>query len=86
MEHSLWMFWFVPPLMFMLLRRRRRDGWGPRGPRGWHENEEATALRREVEEQREYTLALEDRVAQLEERIDFTERLLAGRREASPLE
>jgi cell division protein FtsB len=40
---------------------------------------------REPAEQRSYVDALETRVTELEERLDFTERLLAGRKETSGL-
>ncbi|MFL5576711.1 MAG: hypothetical protein ACJ79S_12160 [Gemmatimonadaceae bacterium] len=39
---------------------------------------------RELEEQRGTVDALESRVAELEQRLDFTERLLAERRESRP--
>jgi hypothetical protein len=39
--------------------------------------------RRPLDDQQPYIDALESRVAELEERLDFTERLVAGRREAA---
>ena len=39
---------------------------------------------RELDEQREYVDSLERRVAELEERLDFTERLLAQRNQGAP--
>jgi hypothetical protein len=36
-----------------------------------------------LDDQQPYIDALESRVAELEERLDFTERLVAGRREAA---
>ena len=39
-------------------------------------------FRRGVDEQQAYVDSLESRIAQLEERLDFTERLLSGRRDA----
>ena len=41
-------------------------------------------VERELDEQREYVDSLERRVAELEERLDFTERLLAQRNQAAP--
>jgi hypothetical protein len=69
-----WMFWLLPFLFFcMAARRWRGERWAPafRGsPPG---------LERELDEHREYVDSLERRVAELEERLDFTERLLAQR-------
>jgi len=69
-----WMFWLVPFLLFMMMtRHRRRERWAMAGtgmpPR----------FERELDEQRTYVDSLERRVADLEERLDFTERLLAER-------
>jgi hypothetical protein len=68
-----WAFWLVPLILFLVITRRRRwERWAAagaareRGPAG-----------RDV--QQAYIDALESRVTQLEERLDFTERLLAGR-------
>jgi hypothetical protein len=89
------LFWMVA-----LRRRRRwrryamRMGafppwawWDGRGP-GDDERRRGTGAPppawRELEDQRSYVDALESRVAQLEERLDFTERLLAGRRSETP--
>jgi hypothetical protein len=68
---------------------------GPRGY-GWYDSSEFSvprnqrpAPRREKSEERqEYIEALESRISDLEERLDFTERLLASRREppATPAE
>lgn len=67
-----WIFWLAPLLFFCLMtRHRRRERWDwdrPAGPR-----------ERALEEQRDYLESLERRVAELEERLDFTERLLAER-------
>jgi hypothetical protein len=69
-----WMFCLVPLFFFMMMTRYcRRERWetgATRGPFG---------LERELDEQRNYSDALERRVADLEERLDFTERLLARR-------
>ena len=73
------MFWLVPLLLFSFAFRRRR--WhGRYGSPPWAE---AGDLRREIESQRGTIERLETTVSQLEERLDFTERLLAGRHEAS---
>ena len=83
------MWWLFPLLLFLVFnpfRRRRRLGYWPdwdgrveRGrPRQQEESEtdEATLQRNNQIEQ------LESRVAELESRLDFAERLLAQRREA----
>lgn len=65
-----WMFWLLPFfLMMMVMRRRRWERWQAPPARDG----------RELEEQRTYIESLESRVSQLEERLDFTERLLASR-------
>jgi hypothetical protein len=74
-----WMFWLVPLLLFcMVARRWRREPWGYalHGP--------SPRAERELDEHREYVDSLERRVAELEERLDFTERLLAQRNQAAP--
>ena len=73
------MFWLVPLLLFSFAFRRRRwsGRYGP--PPAWPD---ASDLRREVETQRGTIERLESTVSQLEERLDFTERLLTGRHEA----
>jgi hypothetical protein len=57
---------------------------------GWYDSSEfytprnpsiAPKRRAKTEDQREYIDALESRVTELEERLDFTERLLSGRTE-----
>jgi hypothetical protein len=71
-----WMFWLVPFLLFLTVTRHwRRRQWAMAG-RGWTPRTE-----RELDEQRSYVETLERRVNDLEERLDFTERLLAGRSE-----
>jgi hypothetical protein len=76
-----WMFWMVPLFFcFAMMRRWRWERWamaqGGYGPRG-----RDGSLKREVESQRTYIEELEHRIAQLEEKLDFTERLVAGRKE-----
>ena len=73
------MFWLVPLLLFSFAFRRRR--WY--GRYGSPPGVDAGDLRREIESQRATIERLENTVSQLEERLDFTERLLAGRHEAS---
>jgi hypothetical protein len=91
-----WMFWVVPLLIFAaIMRHRRWERWAMMGPRGygpyggwwgpghparWRE-QQARAPRGEQDGQQEYIESLETRIAQLEERLDFTERLLEGRGE-----
>ena len=71
-----WMFWLLPLVFFMMFMRRRRwERWHARRPGDGR-------AERDAEQQRAYIDALETRVSQLEERLDFTERLLAGRSEA----
>ena len=72
------MFWLVPLLLFSFAFRRRR-WYGRQGPPPWAD---AGDLRREIESQRGTIERLESTVSQLEERLDFTERLLSGRHEA----
>ena len=72
-----WMFWLLPLLFFaMMSRHGRRERWttGRRAP--------SPRLERELDEHRVYVEGLERRVGELEERLDFTERLLAKRSEA----
>jgi hypothetical protein len=87
-------FWLV--VAWLVIRACQRRGyWPTRGPReygrvgGWYDSSEFYAPRnptisptrhKRSEEQQEYIDALETRVSELEERVDFTERLLAERR------
>jgi hypothetical protein len=73
-----WMFWLMPFLFFLMLTRHWRwERWAMSGRgRGG-----SPRLERELDEHRVYVDSLERRVADLEERLDFTERLLAGRSE-----
>jgi hypothetical protein len=72
------MFWLVPLLLVSFVFRRRR-WYGRYGP---PPRPESDGLRREIETQRTTIERLESSVSQLEERLDFTERLLAGRHQA----
>jgi hypothetical protein len=67
------MFWLLPLILLSLACRRRRWGAGPRWDRA------PDGLRREMEAQRDTIERLESQVLQLEERLDFTERLLSSR-------
>jgi hypothetical protein len=82
-------FWIVV-LWFALRVWRRSDRYVAVGPRGywpgWHRQDRydvsgtpAPRVRRDNRD--EYIDSLETRVSELEERLDFTERLLAGRPE-----
>jgi len=72
------MFWWVPLLLLSFVFRRRR-WYGRHGQPPWTDGPD---LRREIETQRGTIERLESTVGQLEERLDFTERLLAGRHQA----
>jgi hypothetical protein len=90
-------FWMVVLcLAFRALGRWQRRRWMMAEPRGygrlsgWYDSSEfysprnpgiAPKRREKTEDQKDYIDALESRVSELEERLDFTERLLAGRRE-----
>ena len=74
-----WMFWFIPFLLFMMMTRHwRRERWAMA-----RRAEYSPRLERELDEHRVYVDTLERRVAELEERLDFTERLLSKRSEGS---
>jgi hypothetical protein len=78
-----WMFWMVPLFFcFAMMRRRRWERWAMAqgNYRGGHGGS-GSGLQREVESQRTYIEELEHRIAQLEEKLDFTERLVTGRRD-----
>lgn len=74
-------FWLLVALIVLLATRRQ---WS--GPGHGRAMAVVAELQRELEAQREYTAALEGRVAELEERLDFTERLLAQSREPDRLQ
>jgi hypothetical protein len=88
------MFWCAVFMFFaMTARRRRWRQWAAMGPpdyypasgwypRGWYrsphpEMTQPTPVRKDQEA---YIESLESRISQLEERLDFTERLLEGRK------
>lgn len=76
-----WLFWLIVGFLVWRLAsacgRRRR--WQQRG------QAKESASSSELEEQRSYVDALETRVSELEQRLDFTERLLANRKDVSGL-
>ncbi|HEU4682471.1 MAG TPA: hypothetical protein VFS51_12025 [Gemmatimonadales bacterium] len=92
-------FWMVVLwLGYRTWRRWERRRWVAAGPNGygpyngWYDSREFyTPRHRELdakrqgtrEEQQAYIDSLETRVTELEERLDFTERLLAERRESA---
>ena len=77
-----WHFWLIPVFFFWLLGMRRR-GWDMPHRRTRKrladQARPSPELVSEVEAQRSYISDLETRVAELENRLDFTERLLATR-------
>jgi hypothetical protein len=88
-------FWMVVILMVIKFwhRREGRRMVGPRGyapNSGWYDSgefylargREARNRRDTANDQQQYVESLESRVSELEERLDFTERLLAERRES----
>ena len=97
MDSHGWIFWVVVPFFFFMFFRGGRRRWGnPSMHRKMkrtmqeHVREGARQDRgdldykqdEELAEHRHYIDELEKRVAELENRLDFTERLLAGRRES----
>jgi len=93
-----WFVPLIVLLSGMRRRRWRRwsmmhPGWYPPYPPPWMRGrgyddspwpERGHGPARSLEDERSTIEALESRVAQLEERLDFTERLLAGRQHAPP--
>ena len=96
--HAMWFLWFPFLLFFFVfgpLRRRRYwryRQWnefpgGPRPAPGPRPDSGSDAFNRdeEIRKRDEQIESLETRVAELESRLDFTERLLAQRRDQPPL-
>ena len=91
--HFFGMLFWLAILWFVFRAIRRRERWAMMGPRGyfpgWYPRDphdrsrgfERPARQEPGEDQRSYIDSLETRVSELEERLDFTERLLASRRE-----
>ena len=90
MWHFPW-FWVALFVFWMMMSRRRR--WHRWHRRGWEREALRETMREELRRERvpatrpapdaSYVEQLETRIAQLEERLDFTERLLEGRRETT---
>ncbi len=76
-----WMFWMVPLFFFFAMMRRWR--WERRAMMryGHGLDDGGTKFQHELQSQRSYIEELESRIAQLEEKLDFTERLVSGRRD-----
>ncbi|MGE0351973.1 MAG: hypothetical protein AB7I33_03140 [Gemmatimonadales bacterium] len=70
-----WMVWLVIPFVIFGIGSARRGRRSLAGPDFRRERDE---LLQELDDQRGYMEGLEERVAELENRLDFTERLLAG--------
>jgi hypothetical protein len=70
------LFWLA--VLWFAFRVFRSWSCGDRGYWG----DRHLGQRENVEDQRPYIESLESRVAELEERLDFTERLIAGKRES----
>jgi hypothetical protein len=94
--HFFGMLFWLALLWFAFRALRRRERWATMGPRGyapwWYssgryglgrETSELPSGRRQPDDQQAYIDSLETRVSELEDRLDFTERLLAGRRESA---
>ena len=91
--HFFGMLFWLAILWFAFRAIRRRERWAMMGPRGyfpgWYSRHpydrfrgfERPARQEPSDEQQSYIDSLETRVSELEERLDFTERLLASRRE-----
>jgi hypothetical protein len=84
------LFWIA--VVWLVIRAwRRSHGCVTVGPRGyfpgWYGRDRVedryTTERRPTGSREEYIESLESRVSELEERLDFTERLLADRRESA---
>ena len=76
-----WMFWMVPLFIFFaIMRRRRWERWAMRQG-GYPVGRPDGDTRRQLDTHQSSLEELEGRVAQLEEKLDFTERLVSGRRE-----
>jgi hypothetical protein len=86
------LFWIA--VVWLIIRAwRRSHGCAVTGPSGygtgWHTSDRydyrntTSSGRSRRDERQEYIESLESRLSELEERLDFTERLLAGRREGA---
>jgi hypothetical protein len=91
--HFFGMLFWLMILWFVFRAIRRRERWAMMGPRGyapwWYSRDphyrprdyERAPRPQPSDDQQSYIDSLETRVSELEERLDFTERLLANRRE-----
>ena len=91
--HFFGMLFWLAILWFAFRAIRRRERWAMMGPRGyfpgWYSRDpndrargfERAARQEPRDDQQSYIDSLETRVSELEERLDFTERLLASRGE-----
>jgi hypothetical protein len=80
-----WHFWLIPVFLFWVFGMRRRRWDLPHHRKKKRRDERAlpsSELTSEIEAQRGYISDLEARVAELENRLDFTERLLATRHQS----
>jgi hypothetical protein len=89
--HAMWWLWFPLLMLFFLGPFRRRRYWRyrqwselPGGP-GARPDFQDPKREEEIRRRDEQIETLETRVAELETRLDFTERLLARRRDLPPL-
>jgi hypothetical protein len=76
--HFFGMVLWIAVLWFAFSAFRRWNSCGSRGFRG----DRPLERREGLDDQQPYIDALESRVAELEQRLDFTERLVAERRES----
>ena len=90
--HFFGMLFWILVLWFAFRAWRRSERCVAIGPRGygmgWRETEryrmrDAPAPRAQSEDRQDYIDSLESRISELEERLDFTERLLATRRDSA---
>lgn len=96
MDSHGWIFWALAPFLLVMFLRSRRQ-WGHPSARRKMKKTIQPHIRaaargapgdldykqdEELAEHREYIDELEKRVAELENRLDFTERLLTERRES----
>jgi hypothetical protein len=87
------LFW-IAVLWFVIRAWRRSERCAAIGPRGyapgwyagsrsWYRDSTPAPERTRPDDREDYIESLETRLSELEERLDFTERLLAGRNELS---
>jgi len=82
MSHTGWLFWAVGPFIFFwMFGGWRRMGRGRNRNRPLPGEAADPELLKELDEQRAFIEGLEGRIAELENRLDFAERLLSTPRE-----